>query len=388
VPKLSAVANAAPIAPRAAIALATLENVQALTAADAHVPIGSAKPAQLSQSLGWRLTRQPAAERFELSAIALSDARCTQADVEREQQVGSERERLLDARAKADKTQKEYDDAAQLSQLRRKWHAPWKAVLKADERRNEIQTALDAAKQEAAAAEQSYGAIAKQAEAFAGSPAPSGGGGEITCAVAIAKLIERPSGRAFELKLPAPIDRREVAVPHITGAEFPVLTASGFWDELKGGTAEQAIERLNQRFSWHYHHIEVGGIKIGGMTLLQFAPLALLPFFISLMRRSRGVGATYNPFGATPQVENLPTVGFGSEALNLVVLVALPLTGSVLCAWSLLQISQPPIVPGLCAFAALGLGSTSHIRLKELLELRDAITRSHSNPPPATSASA
>ena len=205
--------------------------------------------------------------------------------------------------------------------------------------------------------------------------------------MAIAKLIERPSGRAFELKLPAPIDRREVAVPRITGAEFPVLTASGFWDELKSGTAEQAIERLNERFSWHYRHFEVGGIKVGGMTLLQFAPLALLPFFFGLMRRSRGVGATYNPFGAAPQIEELPTVGFGSQALNLMVLVALPLAGSVLCAWSLLQISQAPIVPGLCALAALGLGSTSHVALKELLELRDAITRSHSNPPAAPSAS-
>jgi hypothetical protein len=387
VPKLAAVANAAPIAPRAAISLSTLDNVQALTAPNARVPIGSPKPAQLSQSLAWRLTRQPSAERFELAGITLSDARCAQADIDREQQVATEREHVLDARAKTEKAQKQSDDAAQLSELRRKWHAPWKAILKADEHRTETQAALDAAKQELANSEQSYAAIAKQAEAFAGTPAGKAGAqeGEIECAVAVAKLIERPSGRAFELKLPAPIDRREVPVPRITGAEFPVLTTSGFWDELKGGTAEQAIERLNERFSWHYRHIDIGGLKVGGMTLLQFAPMVLLPFFFGLMRRSRGVGATYNPFGASPQVEDLPTVGFGSEALNLIVLVALPLAGSVLCAWSLLQISQVPIVPGLCALAALGLGATSHVALKELLELRDAITRSHSNPPPAPS---
>ena len=166
VPKIAAAANAPPIAPRAAIALSTLENVQALTAPNAHVPIGSPKPAQLSQSIAWRLTRQPAAERFELSAITLSDARCIQADVDREQQVASERERMLDARAKTDKAQKEYDDAAQLSQLRRKWHAPWKAILKADERRTETQAALEAATKESTATAQSYETVSKQAEAF------------------------------------------------------------------------------------------------------------------------------------------------------------------------------------------------------------------------------
>jgi hypothetical protein len=387
VPKLSAAPNAAPIAPRAAIALSTLENVQALTAPDARVPIGSAKASQLSQSLTWRLTRQPSAERFELAAIGLSDAHCAQADIDREQQVATEREHVLDARAKAEKAQKQYDDAAKLSELRRKWHAPWKAILKADEHRTETQTALDAANQELAASEKSYEAIAKQAEGFAGAGGGAKREGDVECTVAVAKLIERPSGRTFELNLPAPIDRREVPVPRITGAEFPVLTASGFWAELKGGTAEQAIEQLNQRFSWHYRHVDVAGIKVGGMTLLQFAPLMMLPFFFGLMRRSRGVGAIYNPFGASPQVDDLPRVGFGSEPLNLVVLVALPLAGSVLCAWSLVQISQAPIVPGLCAIAALGLGGTSHVALKELLELRDAITRSHSNPPPAASAS-
>src|SRR5204862_7486748 len=149
----------------------------------------------------------------------------------------------------------------------------WKMIGKADEHRTETQTALDAAKQELASAEKSYESIAKQAESFGGAAAGAKHDGEIECMVAVAKLIERPSGRTFDLKLPAPIDRREVPVPRITGADFPVLTSSGFWKELKGGTAEQAIERLNERFSWHYRHVDIGGIKVGGMTLLQFAPL-------------------------------------------------------------------------------------------------------------------
>jgi hypothetical protein len=74
------------------------------------------------------------------------------------------------------------------------------------------------------------------------------------------------------------------------------------------------------------------------------------------------------------------------EPVNLFVLVVLPFAGCVLCTWSLLQVDQAPIVPVLCAIGALALGGNSHLALKELLELRDAITRSHSNPPPAPSA--
>jgi hypothetical protein len=120
--------------------------------------------------------------------------------------------------------------------------------------------------------------------------------------------------------------------------------------------------------------------------VLQLAPLVLLPFFLGLMRRTRGVGALYNPFDRV-SFDSLPRVGFGSGFLNLIVLVLLPLVACLLCAWSLIQLNEPPIVPALCAMACVGLGGICHMKVGELLELRDAITRSHSNPPPAATAS-
>jgi hypothetical protein len=388
VPKVSVAAGTQPIAPRAVVALKTLEQVHALTAPSATIAIGSPKPESLAGALGWRLSRRQGAGGYELQSIALSDDTCTQADVRREQEVVRVREAALRARTQANLAQKQHSQAEDVYDLRRKWKAPWKAILKANENREKTQEALDEAQKQQTTADQSYETLAKQAEAFGEKRDPKAKTSDAAdtgeCAVAVARLLERPSGTPFELRLPAAIDRRQVAVPRITGADFPVIQAAGLFDELKDGTVAQAIERLRKRFSWHYRYFELGRVKIGGMTVLQFAPLAFLPLFLGLMRRSRGVGATYNPFDR-PAVETLPSVGVGVDFLNLLVLVVLPFTGCVLCAWSLVQVEQAPVVPVLCALASLGLGGSCHLALKELLELRDAITRSHSNPPPAPS---
>jgi hypothetical protein len=386
VPKVSAAPSAPPIAPRAAVSLATLADVHGLTAPGATLAIGSPKAEAVALALAWRLSRHAGPQGYELQSIILGDGRCTQTDVGREQEVVDARAAALEARKRADAADKQHAQAQDVYDLRRKWKAPWKAIAKANETRIKTQAALEQAQQQLAQLEQAYEALAKRAESFetngGGKQAPAAQHDAAECAVAIATLVGRPSGEKLELHLPAAIDRRPVAVPRITGADFPVTRAAGLWDELASGTAEQALQRLGERFSWHYRYFEVAGIKLGGMTVLQLVPLALLPIFLLLMRRSRGVGATYNPFDR-PNVESLPTVGFGIGALNLLVLVVLPLAGCVLCAFSLAQIDQLPIVPVLCAFAALGLGGSCHVALKELLELRDAITRSHSNPPPA-----
>jgi hypothetical protein len=197
----------------------------------------------------------------------------------------------------------------------------------------------------------------------------------------VASLRAIPSGKQLELHLPAAMERRQAQV-QLNGANFPTTRSAGLWDALKDKSTSDALALLRGRFSWHYRYFELSGVKLGGMTILQLAPLALLPLFFGLLRRSRGVGAIYNPFDR-PDVETLPTVGLGASALNVLVLVVLPLSACALCVFSLVQIKQWPIVPGLCVLATAGLGSASHFALKELLDLREAITRSHSNPPPA-----
>jgi hypothetical protein len=388
VPKIAPAAGAPAIAASAHVALQTLDQVHALTAESAAISIGAAKPDSLGRALSWRLSREAAGGHYELQSVSLSEASCSAADLQREQDVSRAREAALRARDQANTADKKHTQAEAVYDLRRKWKATWKAISKANETRQETQQALDEAQKQLAAAEQSYETLAKQAGSFEASGkagAAEGAAPGSECAVAVARLSEKGSGRTLELRLPAEVDRRSVAVPRITGADFPVLRSAGFWEELKDSSVAQAIERLRARFSWHYHYREISGMKVGGMTVLQLAPLLFVPLFLGLIRRSRGVGATYNPFDR-PAGETLPIVGFGMEAVNLFVLVVLPFAGCVLCTWSLLQVDQVPIVPVLCAVGALALGGNSHFALKELLELRDAITRSHSNPPPAPSA--
>jgi hypothetical protein len=377
--KVSVAANAPAITPRATVALETLDGVSALAQAGATLEIGLPSAESLATALGWRLAHQAEASSFELQGISLGDEACTSSDLEKERATEAARTTLADARRAEKSAEKRKTNAEDLAELRRKRKASWKVVLKANEQRDEARAEFAKAQAVAAEAERRYSGFAEQALRVKA----AGGAGE-DCRLALASVVDRPSGKARKLTLPTAIERRSVSVPHITGAEFPVLHASGLWDELKRGSADQAIAALRARFSWHYAHGELGGVKVGGMTVLQLAPLVLLPFYFGLLRKSRGVGATYNPFDRPPG-ESLPTVGLGFAIGNLLVLVALPLLGCALCAWSLLLIDQWPIVPVLCALGSIGLGSSSQMALGELLDLRDAITRSHSNPPPAPS---
>jgi hypothetical protein len=385
-PRVSAAATAPPIQPDAGIALATLGQIHALGRSGSKLEIGSPSPEMLALSLGWRLSRRPGAERFELQKIELGAGSCSAEDVEREREVSAARADLLQASADAETAQKRHEDAEKLSEQRRKWKAPWKSILKADEKRAETKAALDTAQRTRASHESRYEKLAKQAETGKPAALKKADAPEPACMLAHATLRELPSGKSFDLELPTPIVRRAVPVPPLTGVKFPVTHASDLWEELEGSAVPQAIGQLRARFSWHYRHVEVAGLKIGGMTVLQLAPLALLPLFFSLIRRSRGVGALYNPFDRV-SFEHLPGVGLGASSLNLLVLVLLPLTACVLCAWSLIQIDQPPVMPALSAAGCIGLGGMSHVAVNELLELREAITRSHSNPPPEPSAS-
>jgi hypothetical protein len=385
VPKVSVAAGAAPIAPRATVLLSTLAEVRDLTTEAAAIAIAAPKSDAIARALVWRLSRQQG-PRYELESVKLGDGRCTHADVQREQEVNRAREAALRARDTANVAEKQHAQAEGVYDLRRKWKATWKAIAKANETRQQTQATLDDAQKQLTLAEGSYEALVKQAEGFeakeAAKPASSATS-DVECVVAVARLTDRAASRSLELRLPVEIEQRKVAVPRITGADFPVLRSAGFWTELKDLSAQQATERLRQRFSWHYRYLDVGGMKLGGMTILQLVPLLFIPLFLGLIRRSRGVGATYNPFDR-PAGETLPTVGVGVDFVNLIVLVLLPLTGCALCAWSLIQVNQPPVVPLLCAIGSIVLGGSCHVALKELLELRDAITRSHSNPPPAT----
>jgi hypothetical protein len=376
VPQVHAAAGSKPLAPRASLALATLGDVYALTGKDASLKLGMASADALGRSLAWRLSRRSGAQSFELQSVTLSDQGCSDADLQRERDVTFARIDLLRARRELAMATKTHEDAEKLTEQRKKWHAPWKSIMKANEKRLEVLAIKEKADKTLHDADARYEQLAKQSEQA--KPANNPG-----CALANIELREQPSGQRVQLTVPAAVESRPVPVGSVTGADFPIAHASGLWDELAKLSPKAAIAKLRSRFSWHYRYVEVAnGVKLGGMTVLQLAPLMLLPFFFALIRRSRGVGASYNPFDRPPG-ETLPMVGFGLSALNLLVLLFLPLAGCALCTWSLIELKQLPVVPVLCVLGCVGLGGSSQFALGELLELREAVTRSHSNPPAA-----
>ena len=375
-PAVQAGAGAKPLEPRAHLSLGTLAQIHALTTPGATVPLGMANAEQLSRSLGWRLSRQPERS-FELSSLELSSKSCNPATLAREPEIDAARVHALETAQALAAAIKKHESAELLYEQRRKWKASWKAIVKANESRLEALRAKQAAEKAKAEADKRY-------EQLATSASDEGDAAE-GCALAVAKLQSKPEGRAFELSFPASVELRPVPVPQLTGASFPVTHARGMWSELQALSPAEAIDNVRARVSWHYRYTELSGFKVGGMTVLQLLPLSLLPCLSQVRRRTRRVGASYNPFDV-PAGATLPSVGLGNVLLNALALVVMPLAGCVLCAYSLLAVSQIPVLPLFAGLFGVMIGMQSLNAIGELLDFREAIERSHSNPPPAPSA--
>jgi len=388
VPRVTLDAAAPAIEPLAAIDLSTLSKIQALSEPDPSLMIGSARAVETGEALAWRIARATADAKgpVTLETVTLTRKALSEDDVKRELETATTRNQL---RA-ADKTllakQTAHQKLADLYESRRKWRATWKVLQRTAEERDEAKAAMDAAQTARDALAARYEQLAKEADAAVAKAVAvktfGAASGDKHFVVAHAVLKDRDS-KAIELDVAAPIDVRPVNVPRITGAELPVTRVTPLWKEIEGGTSAAAIERVSKEFSWHYAYVQAGPIKLGGMTVIQFAPVAFLPLLLVLIRRSRRVASGYNPFDR--DAGSLPRVGLGT-ALNMVVLILLPFVGTVLCGVSLVQLRQVPMIPMLCAIGILWLGITAHISLRDLVDLRDAVRQSHSAPPPAEKA--
>ena len=253
-----------------------------------------------------------------------------EADVARELEAAKTRLQLRDAEKTLAQKQATHTRLAELYEQRRKWKAAWKVLQRTAEERDEAKAAMDTAQKDRDALASRYDQLAKDADAAVAKAQPStsfGAAGEKHYVVAHAVL--KGAGKTIELDAATPVDVRSVPVPRITGAELPITRATPLWQEIEGGTSAAAIERVRKRFSWHYAYVQAGPIKIGGMSLIPFAPVVFLPLLWVLIRRSRRVASGYNPFDRDAGV--LPRVGLGG-ALNIVVLIVLPFAGTVLCA--------------------------------------------------------
>jgi hypothetical protein len=376
VPKVEAAADAAPLGPRAQLELGSLEAVHRLGSGSATVAMASVDAELLAASLAWRLARDGEAEAVTLLAAKLTDAAARPADLERERQIVEARATLLQARNDAERTTKHHTEADELYRARMKWKAHWRSIANADEKRKEAELAMQTAATALQQAESRYTELTRAADAFKPGGTAVGEQGTV-------ELQLQRGGKPLTLNLPAQLALKPAPVPALTGTSFAATHAAGLWDQLKGGSAAAGIAQVRSMFTWHYRYVDLGGFKLGGMTLLTFAPLGLLWLLLTLVRRSRRVSGSYNPFNR-PGSEELPTVGLGAAPLDLLALVVLPLASSVLCAWSLIAVRQFSAgLPILCGLGAIALGIWGQLELRELRSLREAIQRSHSQPPGA-----
>jgi hypothetical protein len=310
-----------------------------------------------------------------LESLELRPAEVNDRDLELDAEVAKLRLEQLSAAATTVDLTKKLEAAEQLLEQRKKWKLPWKVLAKTNEARKEAKSALDAQKRSLKDIDARYEAAVKRAERprklLGHPPIPDYG---------VAHVVVEQAGKPREYDVPLKLAVRAVPVPALAGGELREVEAAGLWQEVQGMSAGDASQAVRAHFNWHYRYVEVAGLKVGGMTVLQLLPCVLPLLLYFLLRRMRAVAGTYNPFG-TQVTAGLPRVGFGGRALDALVLVVLPLLAACCAAASLLLVGQVPALPVLTAVLCLLLGGWAFIKLGELQSLMQDVVRSHSNPP-------
>ena len=376
VPSVQLAKDAPPLQPLAAVELRTLEQVRERSQPQNTLAIGVAHPADLGASIAWRLARMQDQGTWTLTKVELAPAQVSQADLDLDAEVARLRIDAMNAQTAVDSATKKVESAEQLYATRVKWRLPWKVLSKTDEARKEAHATLDSHQQVLTDTVARYEDAAKRALAPRSTTTEVG---PKPFALAIATFDH--AGNTTQLQVPAAIELRSTSVPRLSGGDFPAAHKAELWDELKGLSPDQAVEAIRRHFNWHYHYVEVLGIRLGGMTLLQFLPCILPLLVFIVIARMRAVSESYNPFGTTID-SALPRVGFGARALDAVVLVVLPVAAAANAAVALLFIGQVPALPVISAVLCLVLGIYAFGKLGDLQGLVEAVVRSHSNPPP------
>jgi hypothetical protein len=264
--------------------------------------------------------------------------------------------------------------------LQRKWHSSWKVIQKTYESRSQAQAEMDRTKLALDQAKTAYFDLAQQAE----KAVKSAGGAKSSAGVpshvfAVAAMRALSDGAKFQLRFPAALETRSATVPGLTGCDFAVTRESKMWDQISGQNAPQAIAAVERKFSWHYRYVSIGGIKIGGMTFLQCAPLFPLAVLLLLLSRLRRAIVRYNPFDSRTNWAALPRMGFEPFWINFIAVVLLPAAACFLCVFSLWRIFEVPVTPIICLLGSLGAGFFSYSSLTEFRHLSEAVTQSRAN---------
>jgi hypothetical protein len=356
------------------VQLASLTDIDRLTQADAAVPASIAGLSGLGRALAWRLAHTKAGQSVTLRSAELQPAAVSDADVSREDEIFAFQSAKMEASAAVEKASAHAEQLDHLYEARVKWHVSRKLRVETYQARQEAHKALRDAQRALRDADKRY-----TSAATATLDAKPEQAGAMTERGVVRLSLELPEGIIVYV-IPVLVTQRTVAIPPLQGASFRATREAGLWNAVKDLNVADARRLVQERFTWHNRHIEIGGMKLGGMTVLQLLPCVLPLLLQLLLTRMRAVTRTYNPF-RTRVRSALPRIGFRTRLLDAVAVVILPLTAAAFAVTSLILVGQLPALPLLAAVACLLLGGYAFIKLGELQRLAEDVVRSHSVPP-------
>lgn len=370
------------IVPWARVDLSTIGQVHAFGGKNATVQIGVIKPEEAAASIEWRLVRRKASDSYQLDSITLSREPADPSLLELERRVIAARQQAIKAKMQFEEASDKFTKVDNLYTLQRKWRSSWRVLQKTLGNRNQAQAEMDKSKLALDQAKAEYFDLAEKAEKSSTSGAHAGStqsAGVPSHVFAIAAIQALSDSARFQFRFPVALEARSATVPGLTGCDFAINRASNFWSEVSGRSVQQAIAVVERKFSWHYRYLGVGGIKIGGMTFLQLAPLFPLATLLLLFLRMRRAIVRYNPFDARTNWASLPRMGFEPFWINLAAVLLLPTAASLLCIYSLWRIFEVPATPIICLLGSLAGGFFSYSSLKEFRRLSAAVIQSRAN---------
>lgn len=376
VPALKIADGAPAVLPLAVVSIESLEAALERSQPGRTLTIGVPELSGLGEALAWRLAHRNEPGPYTLQGVELKPGAVDAKDLETEREAAEARLALLKAQADVDQANKRVEYEDRIFEARRKRRLPWKILAKSIEARKEARAALDEKSAVLRAAEERYQALVTEAQKKR-ELAPL----KQVPEHALAQVSLKRGDEAFTLDIPVQLSRKEVPVPSLGFRDFSATREAGLWDVVKGQDARKAIATIEAHFNWHYRHIEIAGVRVGGMTVLQLLPCALPLVLLWLVMRIRAAGSSYSPF--TTEVRGtLPRVGLKSRGLDALALVALPLLGAASSATALLFVGQVPVLPAVAGAVSVVLGGYAFSKLGDLQGLVASVEHSHSYPPP------
>ncbi|MCG8554557.1 MAG: hypothetical protein MJD61_04600 [Proteobacteria bacterium] len=402
---VKAKANAAPIEPLAPVVLDTLAALNAHARHDVKVRVAVPDAAGMVSALRWRLAAQPPAPapvtgaapesntaapesntaapvppqpkipEFELESIAWRPVQGQRVGPKREQEIEQLRLRVAQARLELEQAQAERDRAEAVFRYRRDNNIDiklrreaWLNVVASREKVRQLSGELRSLGKR-------YDRLSRKALAYR---SPRTGALEAAELAGVVAALVGPAANRLKLEFPAPLVRRSVAVTPVPLAGFDATKAADLWPELASMSPVEALQAVEGKFSWHNQGMEVSEFKIGGRTVLQAIPAALIVPLLAVALFCRSARSGYHPFHSAGW--RLPVLGIGSSLLNCLALIGLPLAAGLTCVWTLSRIQGHPVIPLLLTAIGVVAAVWACKEMVQVQNLRRQVTRM-SNPP-------